>query len=209
MKVTKTLVAIAIAAASTGVLADGFNGFYAGVGVGAVGADTKLNLGPFSATVGETTTVGVLDVGYSLPINSTKFGVALGATYDLNETKSGELETHGLERRTARHGLKGELQGKDHYSVYVQPFYMLTQDSAVFAKIGYHSMKGELLLNGQSSESMNLNGVGVGLGARVFATKNIFIQAEAGWVDYGSKTKGEVDVKVRSTNGTISVGYSF
>lgn len=200
MKVTKTLVAIAIAAASTGVLADGFNGFYAGVGVGAVGADTKLNLGPFSATVGETTTVGVLDVGYSLPINSTKFGVALGATYDLNETKSGELEIHGL---------KGELQGKDHYSVYVQPFYMLTQDSAVFAKIGYHSMKGELLLNGQSSESMNLNGVGVGLGARVFATKNIFIQAEAGWVDYGSKTKGEVDVKVRSTNGTISVGYSF
>lgn len=203
MKVTKTLVAIAIAAASTGVLADGFNGFYAGVGVGAVGADTKLNLGPFSATVGETTTVGVLDVGYSLPINSTKFGVALGATYDLNETKSGELEIYGL---------KGELQGKDHYSVYVQPFYMLTQDSAVFAKIGYHSMKGELLLNGcgdQSSESMNLNGVGVGLGARVFATKNIFIQAEAGWVDYGSKTKGEVDVKVRSTNGTISVGYSF
>lgn len=203
MKVTKTLVAIAIAAASTGVLADGFNGFYAGVGVGAVGADTKLNLGPFSATVGETTTVGVLDVGYSLPINSTKFGVALGATYDLNETKSGELEIYGL---------KGELQGKDHYSVYVQPFYMLTQDSAVFAKIGYHSMKGELLLNvcgDQSSESMNLNGVGVGLGARVFATKNIFIQAEAGWVDYGSKTKGEVDVKVRSTNGTISVGYSF
>lgn len=207
MKVTKTLVAIAIAAASTGVLADGFNGFYAGVGVGAVGADTKLNLGPFSATVGETTTVGVLDVGYSLPINSTKFGVALGATYDLNETKSGELEIN-----FRRHGLKGELQGKDHYSVYVQPFYMLTQDSAVFAKIGYHSMKGELLLNGygdQSSESMNLNGVGVGLGARVFATKNIFIQAEAGWVDYGSKTKGEVDVKVRSTNGTISVGYSF
>lgn len=207
MKVTKTLVAIAIAAASTGVLADGFNGFYAGVGVGAVGADTKLNLGPFSATVGETTTVGVLDVGYSLPINSTKFGVALGATYDLNETKSGELEIN-----FGRHGLKGELQGKDHYSVYVQPFYMLTQDSAVFAKIGYHSMKGELLLNvcgDQSSESMNLNGVGVGLGARVFATKNIFIQAEAGWVDYGSKTKGEVDVKVRSTNGTISVGYSF
>lgn len=207
MKVTKTLVAIAIAAASTGVLADGFNGFYAGVGVGAVGADTKLNLGPFSATVGETTTVGVLDVGYSLPINSTKFGVALGATYDLNETKSGELEIN-----FEGHGLKGELQGKDHYSVYVQPFYMLTQDSAVFAKIGYHSMKGELLLNecgDQSSESMNLNGVGVGLGARVFATKNIFIQAEAGWVDYGSKTKGEVDVKVRSTNGTISVGYSF
>lgn len=199
MKVTKTLVAIAIAAASTGVLADGFNGFYAGVGVGAVGADTKLNLGPFSATVGETTTVGVLDVGYSLPINSTKFGVALGATYDLNETKSGELEIPRL---------KGELQGKDHYSVYVQPFYMLTQDSAVFAKIGYHSMKGELLLN-EYGESMNLNGVGVGLGARVFATKNIFIQAEAGWVDYGSKTKGEVDVKVRSTNGTISVGYSF
>lgn len=200
MNVTKTLAAIAIAVASSGALADGFNGFYAGVGVGAVGADTKLNFGPLGATVGETTTVGLLDVGYSLPIRNTKFGVALGATYDLNDTKSGKLEIFDL---------KGELQGKDHYSVYVQPFYMLTQDSAVFAKIGYHSMKGEVLVNGQSMESMNLNGVGLGLGARVFATKNVFFQAEAGWVDYGSKTKGEVDVKVRSTNGTVSVGYSF
>lgn len=200
MTLNKLLVAVVLASGSAVATADSFAGLSAGVGLGAVGADSKLSVGPFSLTAGETNTIGLVDVSYALQLRNGQWGVGVGGTYDFNKIKSGKLELG--ETNFA-------LEGKNHYSVYVQPFFKLNPAAAVFAKVGYHSMKGELLVNGDSVESVNLNGFGYGLGSKIYATKNLYVQAEAGWVEYSSKTKGEVDVKVKGANGVVSVGYNF
>jgi opacity protein-like surface antigen len=187
----KVIVATAIAAACTASFAA--DGFYAGLGVGAVGGELKLSKNGAS-TVGKTSTVGLIEGGYAFSLDKD-WGVALGATYDFNNTKfTGDLGIHA--------------EGKNHYSLYAQPYWKLSPATSVFAKLGYHSMKTDVSGN-LGSASKALAGFGWGFGLRTDATKNIYLQAEASWVDYESKTQSGIDMKPKTTAGILSIGYQF
>jgi opacity protein-like surface antigen len=140
--------------------------------------------------------------------------VGLGVTYDFKKVKTG-----GLTFEDSALTFNNEL--KNHYSIYVQPTYVINKDSAMFAKIGRHFAKANFSLNdffGEDEEfvtaSKNVTGWGYGLGLKTFLTSNLFVQAEAGIVDYEdfNFTVDEVynvSIKPKTTNATISVGYKF
>lgn len=81
------------------------------------------------------------------------------------------------------------------------------------------------------STSMNLSGVGYGLGVKTYISKNVFLQAEANTVSYHSKdltsafspllvapqarisaqaeTSAGLSAKVKTTTGIVSIGMNF
>jgi opacity protein-like surface antigen len=104
---------------------------------------------------------------------------------------------------------------------------VINKDSAMFAKIGRHFAKANLSLllepssNTQSySGSQNIEGWGYGLGFKNFLSNNLFVQAEAGIVDYEKRNFFEnhttfgtptprASIKPEIMNATISFGYKF
>jgi opacity protein-like surface antigen len=140
--------------------------------------------------------------------NNTVIG--LGVTYDFSKVKTGGLSVINAT-------LNNEL--KDHYSIYVQPTYVINKDSAMFAKIGRNFAKAQFKITDNIGEdtttyTKNITGWGYGLGLKTFLTSNLFVQAEAGIVDYekfnfSEGTGSDFSIKPKTTNATISVGYKF
>lgn len=196
-----------MALAGTCSLANASDGFYVGAGLGAVGANTKISDSTGNGTWGQTSSVGVIDAGYTAQINQT-WGVGVGATLDTNKTRFGESSFF---KPNDPNNQDIAFRGKDHYSVYVQPFLNLTPGTTVFAKLGYHAMKRDEIdsANADKSFSQRLNGIGYGVGVKTMMTKNTYLQAEAMWVDYRSKTMSPDDYKTKSTAGIVTFGYQF
>ena len=196
-------VALIAAIVATSSVAMAGEGFYAGVGVSAVGSsfnriETGANL---DMNTGATSTVGVIDVGYSYKVNKD-WSMGVGATYDMGKAKAGYVDDTDLDLH---------ISTKNHYSVYVQPSFNLNANTAVFGKVGYHSIKLEVFDGNDvgGNDSQTLHGVGYGFGVRTMATKNIYVQAEVQWVDYKAKTDAVDTNKLKTTSGIITVGYQY
>lgn len=221
-----------------------FEGLSFSAGLGMVGASTTLS-GAMSSTdtstdpattssasggidFGKTNTLAVLDLGYGVRLNPDVV-LGLGATLDLGNTQSGAVRM-----ASSTPPMSGDLislVGKKHYSVYLQPTWLLTPDTGVFVKVGYHTMKrsqdglaGEMLASQGISTAMNLSGMGYGMGVKTYVTKNVFVQAEASTVSYKSKdlsglagalgditagNSANLSAKVKTTSGIISIGMNF
>lgn len=224
-----------------------FEGFSVSAGLSMMGASTQLGGAisdpgesndpptPMSAAgsidMGKNSTIGVLDVGYGIRVNPN-FVLGVGGTLDLGKTKSGAVSISG----DATPGFSGplvQLIGKNHFSVYAQPTWLVTPDTGLFFKVGYHQMSrgqegmlGSMLAeSGGGSASMKLNGIGYGIGVKTYITKTIFVQAEAGTVSFKSKDLmsllgtaaedptlgglGGLSAKVKTTAGIVSIGMNF
>ena len=160
-----------------------------------------------------------VDLNYGFAAGNN-FVIGLGATYDFGKSKIGGLniiEIIGEDSVLLK--FNNELQ--DHYSLYVQPTYVINKDSAMFAKLGRHFAKAShsqtIIETGEFTSvesSKNIEGWGYGLGLKTFLNNNLFVQAEAGIVDYETiefETGLEIPmtIKPRIVNATISVGYKF
>lgn len=188
---------------------------------------------PTSNTPGKINIIPGADIGYGFGI-SNNFVMGIGASYDFSKTKIGGLNflTGGLGEDLADIKLDNEL--KDHYSIYLQPTYLLNKDSAIFAKVGRHFAKArwntradiyDVAIVGEDvftnylgtvsdSETKNIAGWGYGIGLKTFLTSNLFFQAEAGVVNYkkwslDSGIDDGITFKPKTANGTISIGYKF
>jgi len=163
-----------------------------------------------------------VDLNYGFAAGNN-FVIGLGATYDFGKSKIGGLNIiyiiDPLSEDSVDLKFNNELQ--DHYSLYVQPTYVINKDSAMFAKLGRHFAKAS---HSQTinefgdftfvESSKNIEGWGYGLGLKTFLNNNLFVQAEAGIVDYETiefDTSVEIPmiIKPRIVNATISVGYKF
>ncbi len=205
----KTLLALSLVAATQTAFAQAsnFEGLSIGLGLAAVGVDTKYqDTDDFNLKVGQTNVIPVIDLSYAYAVDS-KFLVGVGATYDLKDAKSGSASVPDYASIT--------LKAKSHYSIYVQPTYLMTNNTALFAKVGYHSMKGtaEIVCDDCTNDSLKFKGIGYGAGIKTFLDKNIFVQAEIQVVDYKKKSLADDDFtwsyKPKSTAGILSVGYKF
>jgi opacity protein-like surface antigen len=166
------------------------------------------------------------------------FVLGLGATYDFSKTKTGgftsSFEINGDEDATFT--IDSNL--KDHYSLYIQPTYVINKDSAMFAKVGRHYAKSSVksaggfivgegatlgLLGDDKTVSKNIEGWGFGLGLKTFLTSNLFVQLEGGiveydkinlpfsvdWLDDGNVIDNTGSHKIKTTNAMVSLGYKF
>jgi opacity protein-like surface antigen len=212
MKKLLLLAALSVATTSVFAQAKNFEGPSAALSFAAVGVDTKFSYADAdgangSTSFGKTSFVTGLDLSYAKAIDSNWL-MGFGITYDLNKTKAGEFSDSDDQGTSSL-----SIKAKNHYSVYVQPTYALNNSTALFAKVGYHSMKGEMTYTDGSSDSEKFKGIGYGFGVKTFVNKNLFIQAEAQIVDFKNKSFSDEDgswgYKVKSNAGIISVGYKF
>ena len=197
--------AIISCAAATSVLAQAKN--FAGTGIGVSGSYTggKIDLSNGSTHVhlGENSTVLGADLNYSFPVDNNFF-IAVGATYDFGKTKVGSLSDASD---------KLAFTMDEHYSLYVQPSYAVSNNTALFAKLGYHEAEGKIAVTSGSgygaSATADFSGWGYGFGIKTLLSNNVYIQAEAGLIQYDKETKSDIGFEPEVVLGTISVGYKF
>lgn len=193
-----------------------FDGISFGLGLSLAGASTNIDSplidqSPIEsiADLGQTSALATIDMSYGFSV-APKFSLAVGASYDLGDTDLGTVVDPVL-----------RVRGEDHYSIYLQPTYELSDTTAVFGKIGYHAMKGKLDCalcdDGGATYSRDMHGVGIGAGVKTFLSERVYLQVEAQHIDYNtvhsSWTIGNSDVPVDfdgSTNvGLITMGMTF
>jgi hypothetical protein len=158
--------------------------------------------GTGSGSVGKVTGIGGFDIGYNFNPN-----IAIGATYIPMDAKIGTGSVDG-----------GNVSGKlkDHYTIYIEPAYVVNKDASLYARIQY--AHADLTLSGATG-SNKLEGWGAGIGLKTFLNANTFIRAEANYTEYDSirgtnvNTGGGTTTTVSGTpylaQGIISIGYQF
>jgi opacity protein-like surface antigen len=161
--------------------------------------------GTGSGSVGKVTPIAGFDIGYNFTPN-----FAIGATYIPMEAKIGTGRVDGG-------SVTGEL--KDHYTIYIEPAYVVNKDASLYARLQY--AHADMTLTGATG-SNKLEGWGVGVGLKTFLNANTFIRAEANYTEYDSisgtniTTPGNGGSTTTTVSGTpylaqgiISIGYQF
>jgi opacity protein-like surface antigen len=174
---------------------------------------------------GETSTVkfgdnnfnALLDLSYGFLIDNN-FVLSIGATYDLTTT---EVDAASLTDADG-YNYTAKAKLKDHYSLYFQPTYLVSNSTGIFAKVGYHNVKGTLtLFDGAALESAsiskNIDGWGYGIGAKTFLNNNTYLQFEGNFIKYKDKngefmldnTTYNQSIKPEVLSALVSIGYKF
>jgi opacity protein-like surface antigen len=233
------LSAIALLASSTSLMAQtkSFTGFNASIFGGIVGAEVDGSASTpagtvggeataassASATIGKVTPIGGIDLGYAFPAGQSLV-IGVGATYvpvkaEIGLGKSNDSSSGGT--------YTAEL--KDHFTIYLQPTFIINKDSAFFAKVNYANAD---VKNADSASttagigsgvksritSGDVEGFGFGLGLKTFLTPTMFVQVEANYTDYDKITATRTGSDGRVTTysgdpalaqGLISLGMHF
>ena len=151
-----------------------------------------------------------LDLAYGFQIDKN-LTISIGGTYDLTKSEVKPFKAEDAEVLV----LTSEL--KDHYSIYIQPTYVVADNTGIFAKLSYNFAKsiGKISLDDESvSNSKNLEGWGYGIGTRTFLDKNLYFQVEGSYVEYEThKVTFDSDVssshKPKVLSALVSIGYKF
>lgn len=195
---------------------DYFSGINATIGVAAVGANLDIELHSTTAnstnSLGNNSPVAVINLTSLCPITD-KWLFGIGASYDLNSIRTGESTNNSGGYFSAK------SKASNHYSVYVQPTYALSENNALFAKVGYHSTRielgdnGQLIAGGITTYKNTLNGIGYGFGLMTFLERDIFLKTELEIVQYQKahvpSAAGDVSYKLNTVSGILSLGYRF
>lgn len=180
-----------------------FTGASLALGFGSV--RNQVDYGGFLAgqTSKDTDVVGILDASYGFNI-APKWVATLGATYDLNKTDFGSVSYVVLGNT-----YPVDAQLKNHFSLYVAPGYRLSPNWLAYAKLGWHTAKGEftdaLLGAGETTH----NGVGYGVGVSTVISKQIEARVEVQHIDYNRKSANLSDGKPETNQAVVYLGYRF
>ena len=213
------LSAIALLASSTSLMAQSksFEGASIGLFGSMIGAEvdgqiTDSNSAVSTGSIGKVTPVAGLDASYTFATGSNGF-IGIGATYLAGEAEFGLGTADSSSDATKT--FKGKI--KDHYTVYIQPGYAVSKDSAVYGKLSYNHA--DFNVSNAVKQPGDLQGWGAGIGLKTFLTSNTFVQAEASYTEYDTLTAtrtatgGTGLVTASGTPaiaaGTITIGYKF
>jgi hypothetical protein len=168
-----------------------------------------------SSNFGKSNIIPSVDLSYGIPLDNN-FLINIGATYDLSKSTLGEANAF-----VSPHTYSEKITIKDHYSLYVQPTYVISNTSAVFAKLSYNFAKGTLtetatdLAVESFTASRNIEGFGYGVGLKSLLSNNLYIQVEAGIDEYDKESATDSDNSItysfdpKVVTGKISIGYKF
>jgi opacity protein-like surface antigen len=174
---------------------------------------TEDEEGDLNFNSGKNDFSALIDLGYGFQVDKT-LAISIGGTYDLTKSKvtPTKIIDHAEDSTIT---ISSEL--KDHYSLYIQPTYLVNDNTGLFAKLSYNFVKsvGKISLNDESvSNSKNLEGWGYGIGARTFFDKNLYAQIEGNYVEYENHkvtfdTENSSSHKPKVLSALVSIGYKF
>lgn len=176
---------------------------------------------------GKQEVVGGINMNFGFAV-SQQVIMQVGVTADLGKTSIYSESYAVSEPNYAEMGAFG-IKEKNHYSLYVAPGYLVSPKTMIYAKIAYHSMKSEVSDNYSGTDngaafsksaksSKSFKGYGLGAGVQTMMSDNLYAYAEVQRVQYGKETilnsvdgtrSEKLDMKPRTTIGTIGIGYRF
>ena len=168
----------------------------------------RFKFGDVSSNVG-------VDLSHGFEIND-KFVLGFGVTADFGKTKIGGASVSLLDGEDL---ITASASGniKDNKSIYIQPTYIVSSNSAVFAKLGYNEAKVSFTDLNDVSGSKTTNGLTYGLGLKTFLNPAVFLQVEGLITEYDKEILAanyedsgfDISVEPKVYSAVISIGYKF
>ena len=176
---------------------------------------------------GEHAVAGAVGINYGLQV-APRWIVQLGIKADVTDNEAfSSSSTASTSYSTAHSWTK--IDEKRHYSLYVQPGYLIHAGTMIYGKLSYHHMhvdgsNGVNAVVGGDRTSVgypigsNFKGFGVGFGLQALFSKNMYGYAEINHVRYGQQSIGvpadpgyigSWDLKPRTTSGSLGIGWRF
>ena len=236
------LSAIALLASSTSLMAQSksFEGVSLGLTVSGIGAEvsgssTQAGKTPntgdgnkASGSLGKVTEIAAIDLSYGYAIGNNGI-IQVGASYTPGKAKAGSgTYTDGVTNAGANLNAGTgnlSLEVKDPYTIYIAPTYVVSKDSAIYAKIGYAKAEINTSATGGATLSQkpgDLEGISYGIGSKTMLTQNLYLGVEANITDYdaisattqtnagnGGTASKRVTADVQTVQGMVTLGYKF
>lgn len=228
------LSAIALLASSTSLMAQSksFEGISlgltaSGIGVEVSGSSTTESNNRASGSLGKVAEIAAIDLSYGFALGNNGL-IQIGASYTPGKAKAGSgTYTDGVVNANAGASTGNlVLEVKDPYTIYIAPTYVVSKDSAVYAKVGYAKADITTRATGGASLSSkpgDLEGISYGIGSKTMLTPNLYLGVEANITDYdsisatttaiGTQPAGSASKKitadVKTVQGMITLGYKF
>lgn len=139
-----------------------------------------------------------LGIGYTFAL-SDKATLGLKATFDLKEGEFGKGETGAVVGET-------RVLEKSHYSLAVEPGYVVSQQTLVFGILAYHHARTGFE---GGTEIKGISGVGYGVGFKRSLASHFFLMGEIQQVRYGQTMVDGIAVKPTSNTAALGIGYHF
>ena len=224
------LSAIALLASSTSLMAQSknFAGASIGLSLSAVGAEISGNstssaggtsgTNSTSGSIGKVAEIAAIDASYGFAMGANSVFV-VGATYTPGKAKAGTGNYTDTNTGTDSVSNTGTLsvEVKDPYTIYVAPTYVVGNNSALYAKLGYS--KADLNVNATGGAALttkpnDLEGWTYAIGSKTLLTNNVYLGVEASVTDYDSikatrATGVNISADAKVAQGTITLGYKF
>jgi hypothetical protein len=236
------LSAIALLASSTSLMAQSksFEGVSLGLTVSGIGAEvsgssTQAGKTPntgngnsANGSLGKVTEIAAIDLSYGYAIGNNGI-IQVGASYTPGKAKAGSgTYTDGVTNAGANLNAGTgnlSLEVKDPYTIYIAPTYVVSKDSAIYAKIGYAKAEINTSATGGATLSQkpgDLEGISYGIGSKTMLTQNLYLGVEANITDYdaisattqtnagnGGTASKRVTADVQTVQGMVTLGYKF
>ena len=137
-------------------------------------------------------------VGYTFALtNQVTLGLKASIDFKNGEFGSGDVASLGGERKVLE---------KSHYSIAVEPGYVIDDQTLVFGILAYHRAKTAFE---DGTETKGISGVGYGIGFKRSLASHVFLMGEIQQVKYGSATIDNSTVKPTSNTAALGLGYHF
>ena len=160
--------------------------------------------------------LGRIAAQYGVPV-AERFVLALGASYTAGSVSQDINSTYDSYNSTL------SVKYKNMMALYLEPTYVVSDTTAVFAKVSYNRADAKMDVSSNYDTIVNysanktISGVGYGVGLTTFITKDVFLKAEIEQINYGKNAfdlgAGDygnvVNAKTKQNNATISVGVKF
>jgi hypothetical protein len=231
MKKILKLSAIALLASSTSLMAQSknFAGASLGLSVSAVGAEIAgsstsstggaSSVNSSSGSIGKVAEIAAIDASYGFAMGTNSVFV-VGATYTPGKAKAGS-GNYTDNNRSDNGGSSDtgtlSVEVKDPYTIYVAPTYVVGNNSALYAKLGYS--KADVNVNATGGAALtakpnDLEGWTYAIGSKTLLTNNVYVGVEASVTDYDSiratrATGVNINADAKVAQGTITLGYKF
>ena len=221
------LSAIALLASSTSLMAQSknFAGASLGLSLSAVGAEISgsstsssggtAGSNATSGSIGKVAEIAAIDASYGFAMGANSVFV-VGATYTPGKAKAGsgsytDNNTGGADTGTL------SVEIKDPYTIYVAPTFVVGNNAALYAKLGYS--KADVNVNATGGAALtakpnDLEGWTYAIGSKTLLTNNVYVGVEASITDYDAisatrATNVNTSADVKVAQGTITLGYKF
>jgi opacity protein-like surface antigen len=173
------------------------------LGLNAVLDSSSTELGPDAqrlSGLGWTTQGASIQGAWGWPVGESSI-FSVGATYHLSDISSGDSNTNGGAFSLKRHSA---------YSVYMEPGFKLSNQTLVYATVGYEAANMRLDTSTGGTEQ-SIEGAGYGVGMRSYFSKHGYVQVEIKQLDYRATHFPDqtANFKASATEGLLGVGYQF